>query len=46
MIITIYLTMNYGANLLFSKVNIHIKRNDRYGLVGANSTGKSTFLKF
>jgi ATPase subunit of ABC transporter with duplicated ATPase domains len=45
MIITSNLAMNYGAKLLFTEVNIHIKNNNRYGLVGANGAGKSTFFK-
>jgi len=45
MIITTNLAMNYGAKILFTDVNIHIKKGNRYGLVGANGAGKSTFFK-
>ncbi len=45
MIITTNLAMSYGAKLLFTDVNIHIKNANRYGLVGANGAGKSTFFK-
>ena len=39
------LAMNYGAKLLFADVNLNLNPCDRYGLVGANGAGKSTFLK-
>jgi ATPase subunit of ABC transporter with duplicated ATPase domains len=39
------LAMNYGAKLLFTDVNLNLNPEDRYGLVGANGAGKSTFLK-
>lgn len=45
MIIVTNVAMSYGARLLFTDVNIHIKSGNRYGLVGANGTGKSTFFK-
>ncbi len=44
MIIT-NLAMSYGSKLLFTDVNLHIKPNNRYGLVGANGAGKSTFFR-
>lgn len=37
--------MLYGARLLFDGVNINFLANNRYGIVGANGTGKSTFLR-
>jgi ATPase subunit of ABC transporter with duplicated ATPase domains len=39
------LSMLYGARLLFDEVNINFSDNQRYGIVGANGTGKSTFLR-
>ncbi|ABE04468.1 ABC-F family ATP-binding cassette domain-containing protein [Rickettsia bellii] len=45
MIIINDLAMSYGAKILFTDVNLHIKDNKRYGLVGANGAGKTTFFK-
>ncbi|WP_425362698.1 ABC-F family ATP-binding cassette domain-containing protein [Candidatus Tisiphia endosymbiont of Hybos culiciformis] len=45
MIITTNLAMSYGAKILFTDVNVHIRNGNRYGLVGANGAGKSTFFK-
>lgn len=45
MIIITNLAMSYGARLLFADVNLHIRNGNRYGLVGANGAGKSTFFK-
>ncbi|MCR4941964.1 MAG: ATP-binding cassette domain-containing protein [Campylobacter sp.] len=39
------LTQRFAGNLLFEDVNLVLKRNNRYGLIGANGAGKSTFLK-
>lgn len=39
------LSMAYGGKLLFYDVNLLLSNNTRYALVGANGTGKSTFLK-
>lgn len=39
------LSMLYGAKLLFDGVNLNLNSGERYGVVGANGTGKSTFLK-
>jgi ATPase subunit of ABC transporter with duplicated ATPase domains len=40
-----HLSMHVGARLLFDEVNINLLPPTRYGLVGANGTGKSTFLR-
>ncbi|MFY9590119.1 ABC-F family ATP-binding cassette domain-containing protein [Rickettsia endosymbiont of Halotydeus destructor] len=45
MIIINNLAMSYGAKILFTDVNLHIKKGNRYGLVGANGAGKTTFFK-
>lgn len=39
------LAKHYGAQNLFSGVNLQLNPGCRYGLVGANGSGKSTFLK-
>lgn len=39
------LSMAYGQKLLFYDVNLILSENRRYALVGANGSGKSTFLK-
>ncbi|MCB1157238.1 MAG: ABC-F family ATPase, partial [Leptospiraceae bacterium] len=39
------LTLRYGKKTLFENVSIKFKEGCRYGLIGANGTGKSTFLK-
>ena len=36
---------SYGTRLLFTDVDITFTTDQRYGLVGINGTGKSTFLK-
>lgn len=39
------LTMRYGNRVLFQDINLKLDRHKRYGLIGANGAGKSTFLK-
>ncbi|QKG29692.1 ABC-F family ATP-binding cassette domain-containing protein [Campylobacter sp. RM16187] len=39
------LVMRFNAQLLFEDVNLKLNRQNRYGLIGANGAGKSTFLK-
>ncbi len=36
---------SYGPQVLFSGVSLQLNPGNRYGLVGANGSGKSTFLK-
>jgi len=38
-------SLQYGQRKLFSKVNIAFSPGNCYGLIGANGSGKSTFLK-
>jgi len=42
---TVNLTQRYGKRVLFDKINITLDVGKRYGLIGANGAGKSTFLK-
>ena len=37
--------MRYGKRVLFDKINLTLDKGKRYGLIGANGAGKSTFLK-
>jgi ATPase subunit of ABC transporter with duplicated ATPase domains len=39
------LTKHFGAQSLFAGVNLQLNPGCRYGLVGANGSGKSTFLR-
>ncbi|WP_457592620.1 ABC-F family ATP-binding cassette domain-containing protein [Hydrogenimonas sp.] len=45
MLQTIDLTKRFGSRVLFENVNIRLDAGKRYGLIGANGAGKSTFLK-
>ncbi|GBG58515.1 putative ABC transporter ATP-binding protein YkpA [Sporomusaceae bacterium FL31] len=45
MISTNGLTLQFGKRILFKDVNIKFTPGNCYGLIGANGTGKSTFLK-
>ncbi len=45
MISTQNLSLQYGKRILFKDVNIKFTPGNCYGLIGANGTGKSTFLK-
>jgi ATPase subunit of ABC transporter with duplicated ATPase domains len=37
--------MQFGAKPLFDKVSVKFGEGNRYGLIGANGSGKSTFMK-
>ncbi|MCB1106622.1 MAG: ABC-F family ATP-binding cassette domain-containing protein [Chlamydiia bacterium] len=39
------LSIGYGDQILFQGVTLHFASRRRYGLVGANGAGKTTFLK-
>ncbi|TCS71917.1 ATPase subunit of ABC transporter with duplicated ATPase domains [Sulfuritortus calidifontis] len=39
------LTMQFGAKPLFENVSVKFGEGNRYGLIGANGCGKSTFMK-
>jgi ATPase subunit of ABC transporter with duplicated ATPase domains len=45
MISTENLTLTYGKRILFEDVTIKFTPGNCYGLIGANGSGKSTFLK-
>jgi len=45
MISTSNVALAYGKRVLFKDVNIKFTSGNCYGLIGANGTGKSTFLK-
>ncbi|RWX42976.1 ABC transporter [Candidatus Electrothrix communis] len=39
------LTKAFGAQTLFSSVDLVLAKGDRVGLIGPNGSGKSTLLK-
>lgn len=39
------ITMRFGSQVLFEDINLKLDEGKRYGLIGANGAGKSTFLK-
>jgi len=45
MLTTSNLTMQFGAAPLFENVSVKFSDGHRYGLIGANGCGKSTFMK-
>ncbi len=45
MLITSNLTIQFGAKPLFENVSVKFGEGNRYGLIGANGCGKSTFMK-
>jgi len=45
MIDTSNLAKEYGARVLFENVTLQLNAGSRYGLVGANGSGKTTFLR-
>ena len=45
MISTTGITMQFGQKPLFENVTVKFGDNNRYGLIGANGCGKSTFMK-
>jgi ATPase subunit of ABC transporter with duplicated ATPase domains len=44
MIVASGISMQFGAKPLFSDVSVKFCGGDRYSLIGANGSGKSTFL--
>ncbi len=45
MISTSNLSVQFGKRILFDEVNVTFKKGNCYGIIGANGSGKSTFLK-
>ncbi|MAM86321.1 MAG: ABC-F family ATPase [unclassified Hahellaceae] len=45
MLSTANITMQFGAKPLFENVSVKFSDGNRYGLIGANGCGKSTFMK-
>lgn len=45
MITTNNLTIQFGEKPLFENISTKFKDSNRYGLIGANGSGKSTFMK-
>ncbi|MDH5731812.1 MAG: ABC-F family ATPase [Gammaproteobacteria bacterium] len=45
MITTANITMQFGAKPLFENISVKFGSGNRYGLIGANGCGKSTFMK-
>ena len=45
MLTTANITMQFGAKPLFENVSVKFGGGNRYGLIGANGCGKSTFMK-
>ncbi len=39
------LSMQFGKRILFDEVNVKFQKGNCYGVIGANGSGKSTFLK-
>ncbi|MDR2220930.1 MAG: ABC-F family ATPase [Methylobacillus sp.] len=45
MLVASNITMQFGAKPLFENVSVKFGEGNRYGLIGANGCGKSTFMK-
>ena len=45
MISTANITMQFGSKPLFENISVKFGDGNRYGLIGANGCGKSTFMK-
>ncbi|MDR0703180.1 MAG: ATP-binding cassette domain-containing protein, partial [Azoarcus sp.] len=45
MLIAANIAMQFGAKPLFENVSVKFGEGNRYGLIGANGAGKSTFMK-
>jgi len=45
LITTANITMQFGARPLFENISVKFGNGNRYGLIGANGCGKSTFMK-
>ncbi|WP_294612323.1 ABC-F family ATPase [uncultured Gilliamella sp.] len=45
MLTTNNMTMQFGSKPLFENISVKFGNGNRYGLIGANGSGKSTFMK-
>ncbi|NHW58582.1 ATP-binding cassette domain-containing protein, partial [Escherichia coli] len=45
MLISNNITMQFGSKPLFENISVKFGGGNRYGLIGANGSGKSTFMK-
>ncbi|PHM22035.1 ABC transporter family protein [Xenorhabdus ehlersii] len=45
MLSTNNITMQFGSKPLFENISVKFGNGNRYGLIGANGAGKSTFMK-
>jgi ATPase subunit of ABC transporter with duplicated ATPase domains len=45
MLSTVNVTMQFGARPLFENISVKFGEGNRYGLIGANGSGKSTFMR-
>jgi len=45
MLVAANVTIQFGAKPLFDNVSVKFGDGNRYGLIGANGSGKSTFMK-
>jgi len=45
MIVASNMAIQFGAKPLFSDVSVKVGGGNRYGLITANDSGKSTFMK-
>ena len=45
MLSTNNITMQFGSKPLFENISVKFDNGNRYGLIGANGSGKSTFMK-
>lgn len=45
MLSTTNITMQFGSKPLFENISVKFNAGNRYGLIGANGCGKSTFMK-
>ncbi|MEG2076365.1 MAG: ATP-binding cassette domain-containing protein, partial [Victivallaceae bacterium] len=39
------ISKRFGQQILFEEVSVKFRPDARYGLIGANGSGKSTFMK-
>ena len=45
MLSTSNISIRFGSRTLFENISVQFSDNNRYGLIGANGSGKSTFMK-